>query len=69
MMTQYENQKWVDYFRMTRKVVLQLTKNIKPLISKEIKNKNVQSWLELRLHVPFIIIIMEQIIYNAVKCL
>jgi hypothetical protein len=69
MMTQYENRKWVDYFRVIRKVVLQLTKNIKPLISKEIKNKNVQSWLELRLHAPFIIIIMEQIIYNAVKCL
>ncbi len=54
---------------MTREVVLQMTKKIKPLISKKIQNINVQFRLQLRLHAPFTIILMEQIIYNAMKCL
>lgn len=68
-MTQYENQRWVKHFLMIKEVVLQLTKKIKPLISKKIQNINVQFRLELRLHAPFTVILMVQIIYNAVKCL
>jgi hypothetical protein len=36
----YENQRWVEHFKETREVVLQLTKKIKPLIAVYIYNLN-----------------------------
>jgi len=35
-MTQYDNQRWVEHFRMTKKVVLQFTKKLKCLIEKKV---------------------------------
>lgn len=37
-MTQYENQRWVEHFHVTRKVILQITKKLQPLIQKQDTN-------------------------------
>jgi hypothetical protein len=36
-MTQYENQRWVEHFKMTKEVV-QLMEKLRPLIEKKPKN-------------------------------
>jgi hypothetical protein len=69
MMMQYKNQRWVEHFRITRKVVVQLIGKLKLLIEKETQNMDLLFLLALELHVHYTNLHMELSIFSVVTCL
>jgi hypothetical protein len=67
-MTQYEDQRWVEHFQMTKEV-MQLMEKLRPLIEKKTQNIDKLFRLALKLYVHCTNWPIELIIPNAMKCL